>query len=341
MKPSCLVFAGGGTRCLTFVQTLIDLEVAGNLKHVNEYWGTSAGALLATLLAMTKSAERVKELMFKTDYTQFRNVNLSNILSITTTWGIDDGRSLTAEIERMLEFIEPDSSKKRLIDISGLNIVVSDLHSHETIVCNSKSYPDLAVVDAIRASMSLPILFTPYKHKNGHLWVDGAIKANFPWHLLPNDEARNNALGFAFEKSWHHGPKNFNEYLFSMIHFDEPKKVEQLKTDWAHNILWFPSPPFPSWFVRFKEEDFILITNIGASVAADALSRWKLRQHSDLRTTQNQPYSEHRNIHSQVLRQDHKDELSEIPKYSFPLQHQDSSLPQSLGRTLSSRRWSV
>jgi len=340
MRPTRLVFSGGGTRCLTFIQTLLDFEKAGVLTSVNEYWGTSAGALLASLLAMTKSPSRVRELMFKTDYTQFRNVDVSNILNITTGWGLDDGRSLVAEVERVFDSIEAGASKRRLADITGLNIVVSDLHSHETIVCNSVNYPDLRVVDAIRASMSLPILFTPYKHTNGHLWVDGAIKANFPWHLLPDDAARGSALGFAFEKSWQHGPRNFNEYLFSMIHFDEPKKIEQLKSMWGANILWFPSPPFPSWFVRFKEEDFILIQSIGAAVARDALAKWSI-SNSAPGTTGTPSQSARPSTLLPVLPRVRTDESSDNPKSSCPLPHPDSSQPQSLQTRLSCRRWSL
>jgi predicted acylesterase/phospholipase RssA len=340
MKPIRLVFSGGGTRCLTFVQTLVEFESAGVLANVKEYWGTSAGAFLATLLAMTKSPLRVKDLMFKTDYTQFRNVDISNILTITNTWGLDDGHSLVTEVERILESMEAGASKQTLSDISGLNIVVSDLHSHETIVCNAKTYPELRVVDAIRASMSLPILFTPYKHTNGHLWVDGAIKANFPWHLLPNDKARESALGFAFEKSWQHGPKNFSEYLFSMIHFDEPKKVEQLKATWRRNILWFPSPPFPSWFVRFKEEDFILVTSIGSTIARDALAKWSM-QDSRLRTHGTPMQSAIPNTPGQVDPEDRTTGSSDIPKSFCPLRLLDSSQPQLPSTEPSFRRWSV
>ena len=340
MRPTRLVFSGGGTRCLTFVQTLVDFQKVGVLSGVNEYWGTSAGALLAALLAITKSPQRVKELMFQTDYTQFRNVDVSNILTITNTWGLDDGRSLVTEVERIFESIETGASKRRLSDVSGLNIIVSDLHSHETVVCNGATYPDLRIVDAIRASMSLPILFTPYRHTNGHLWVDGAIKANFPWHLLPDDAARSTALGFAFEKSWHHGPKNFSEYLFSMIHFDEPKKIEQLKNTWKNNILWFPSPPFPSWFVRFKEDDFILVTGIGAAVARDALAKWSTPG-SRLRTHGIPSLSVRPSTLEPVRLGGRTGESSDILKSSSREPHLDSSPPQSPHTERSSRRWSV
>lgn len=271
MLPSRLVFCGGGTRCLAFVQTLVLLEKAGRLRNVKEYWGTSAGALLASLLKLG-SAEDVKKTMWSADFVKFRNIEVSNMLNIQSTWGLDDGTSLRNELERLLESIRPGSGSYVLRDVSGVNIVVADLSVHQTIVLNHERYPDLKLVDAIRASMSLPLMFRPFVCPiDGHLFVDGAVRAHFPWALLPNDEARRSALGFTFEKAWIGGPKTFVDYLFSMIHFDEPKKNVDLKRHWPRNILWYPTPPFPAWFVRFREEDYLLVEQMGAA-AYDAFT---------------------------------------------------------------------
>ena len=267
MNPARLVFCGGGTRCIVFVHTLIELEKGGHLRNVREYWGTSAGALIASLLAVSKSATKLRDLIRDIDYTKFRDMDVSNLLSITSTWGLDDGHSLTREIERIFETIESGASLKTLSDVPGLNIVVSDLTIRETVVCNATKYPRLRIVDALRASMSLPMFYRPYIHpETGHYWVDGAIRANFPWMLLPSDEARRESLGFAFDKTIDTSPKTFMDYIFSMVHFDEPKKFRFLKEHWTSNILFFPPPPFPSWFVRLREEDFTMMEAAGASM---------------------------------------------------------------------------
>ena len=273
MLPTRLVFCGGGTRCLVFLQTLVELEQRNHLRNVTEYWGTSAGGLLASLLALTKSAVTVKKLMLGADYSAFRDMDVMNLVSITTTWGVDDGTALVRELERLFERIEPGRKDVRLVDVPGLNIVAADLNAHETVVCNSVTQPRLRVVDALRASMSLPLIFRPYVHpETGHYWVDGAVRAHFPWHVLPDDDARNSALGFAFEKSWMGGPRSFTEFLFSMIHFDEPKKIMSQKARWPRNILWYPTPPYPAWFVKLQEEDFRLVEEVGHQVATDYLT---------------------------------------------------------------------
>ncbi len=338
MLPSRLVFCGGGTRCLVFLQTLVELEKRNRLANVKEYWGTSAGALLASLLAISKSAQTVKRVMFSADYTKFRNIDVSNMLTINSSWGLDDGTSLIGEIERLFDSIEPGSKALTMSDIAGLHIVLSNLNTHETIVCTSKNYPDMRVVDAIRASMSLPIMFRPYRHpQTGHYWVDGAVRANFPWEMLPDDAARSEALGFTFEKSWQDGPKTFMEYLFSMIHFDEPKKMAEQKRAWPNNILWYPSPPFPAWYVNFKEDDYALVDRYGKE-AADAWFRHVMQQASSQETPGTQLVCDRPRI---LPQQSPLDRVSELLGTQKLLQSQGSASPLTQPSLLSSRRWSV
>lgn len=342
MLPSRLVFCGGGTRCLAFVQTLVMLEKAGRLRNVNEYWGTSAGALLATLMKLG-NAENVKKVMWSADFVKFRNIEVSNMLNIQTTWGLDDGTSLRSELERLLEIIQPGSGSYTLRDVSGVNIVVADLSVHQTIVLNSTLYPDLKLVDAIRASMSLPLLFRPFICPiDGHLFVDGAVRAHFPWHMLPNDEARRSALGFTFEKAWIGGPKTFVDYMFSMIHFDEPKKNIDLKARWPRNILWYPTPPFPAWFVRFREEDYALVEQIGANVydAANAVLMLEGDSEYPPENCGTPIPCAPRCTPSPSCPPRCTTESSDIPP-ACPTPFLDSFPPQSLHKQLDYRRWSI
>jgi len=324
-----------------FAQTLVELEKQNRLVAVKDYWGTSAGALVAALLAISKSPSRVKDVMFKANYTNWRNFDVTNLLNITSTWGLDDGKSLTDEIETVFEMLQPGSKTKKLADISGLHIVVSDLHSHETVVVNSESYPELRVVDAIRASMSLPLFFRPFRHPvTGHLWVDGAIRAHFPWEVLPNDESRREALGFTFEKSWSDGPQTFMEYLFSMIHFDEPRKIADLRKRWSRNIVWYPPPPYPAWYVRLKPEDFTMIETIGKQAA----EQWLMLggdSTSNQGTIGNQNVSGLPCIPAPSSRQDRTTGMLDTPAHPQPSPPQDSLPHPAPSTPRASRRWSV
>jgi predicted acylesterase/phospholipase RssA len=275
MLPQRLVFAGGGTRCLAFLQSLVVLEAHGTLKNVHDYWGTSAGALLASLFALSKSAVTVKRLMKTVDYTKFRDIDVGNLININSSWGLDDGKSLIQQLEQLFESIEIGAKHKCMRDVNGLHIIVTDLNDRESVVVNATNFPNLRVVEAVRASMTLPIFFKPYVHiESGHYWVDGGVRHNFPWDLLPNDKARDNALGFAFIKNTG-SLRTFNEYMFSMVHFDEPKKLRRIEKKWPHNILWHPTPPFPAWFTNLRPEDYEMIDSTGQRVATEWIHRDK------------------------------------------------------------------
>lgn len=287
--PKRLVFSGGGTRCLIFIPALKRLETARRLTDVQEWWGTSAGALLAALMGITKSATRTQDILYQTSYAKFRDISILNMVNFTSVWGLDDGHSMVLEIERILELAKPGASQWTMSDVSGVHIVVADLNIYETVICSRDTFPTLRIVDAIRASMSLPVLYRPFQCPvNGHTWVDGGLRAAFPWDCLPSKAAREESLGFSFEKAWISGPRTFTEYMFSMLHFEDPKLIASNKRLWKHNIVWFPSPPFPAWYVNIQEDDRTLLETMGN----DALSRWYISEQSYSRNSQSRRYSE-------------------------------------------------
>jgi predicted acylesterase/phospholipase RssA len=333
-RPKRLLFAGGGTRCLAFLPTLQCLEKEEILTDVNEWWGTSAGALVATLLALTKACGSIREILKNIDFAKFRDVCIMNLVQLTSSWGLDDGISLLKEVTRLMESAKPGSSNYTMTDVKGLHIVVADLNLHQTVVISSENFPTLKVVDAIRASMSLPIFYKPFKCPiNGHYWVDGGLRAHFPWHCLKSDDQCKESLGFNFEKTWSDGPATFSEFMFSMLHFDEPVKSREIKLKWKKNIIWFASPPFPAWYVRLLEDDIDILERIGN----EAFEKW-FRAYS--KTEENPRSSSHRRIPLPASQNHHTDGKLDNPQYSSPLQPQGPSRDSQPGTRRLSRRWS-
>ncbi len=337
-SPKRLVFSGGGTRCLVFLPALQRLETEGRLAHVKEWWGTSAGSLLAALLGLTGSVSRVTDIMHEVSFAKFRDISLMNMVSFTTAWGLDDGYSMVAEIERILELAERGASTKTLADVSGVHIVVADLNLYETVVCSQANFPTLRIADAIRASMSLPVLYRPFKCPvNGHIWVDGGLRAAFPWDCLPSHEARAESLGFAFERSWSSGPRTFMEYVFSMLHFEDPKQIVKYKKEWKQHIIWFPPPPFPAWYVGLQADDCALLDTMATTTMDQWLS--KLSQYSQ-EMTPDQPLCEDRCTPSPACPpRNTGGMLDSPPPFRAPFQapFRDSQLRISQSR----RRWSL
>ena len=340
-KPKRLVFGGGGARVLVFNFALCKLEADGFLTDVREYWGTSAGALYAALLSLKgATAEKLRAAIWTTDFKQFRNLDVKNLLSIQSTWGVDDGSRLTAEVERLFEVMEPGSSHKTLAELPALHTVVADVTMRETVVLSAKNYPSLRAVDAVRASMALPLYLQPFRCPvDGHIMVDGGLRANFPWDLLPT-EAVSESMGFAVEKEEIPPPLSFTEYIFTMIHHEAAPRNRLLRAAFPTQILWFKTPPFPAWFSRFQAEDYALVD----AISAEAHTAWvRLYQGDSARppeTSETLLPCAPPNTPEAVCPAHHTNESSDSPS---PLTARDrgSSLPQSPRTRPPSRRWSL
>jgi predicted acylesterase/phospholipase RssA len=334
IRPKRLLFAGGGTRCLAFVPALERLDRENALSNVVEWWGTSAGSLVAAVLAITKSTVHLSWIIRQTDFTRFRDMSVLNLVELTTTWGLDDGASMSRELMRIFEIAKPGSSQYCMRDVVGLHVVVADLNLHQTVVISSETFPSLRIVDAVRASMSLPIFYRPYKNPvNGNLWVDGGLRAHFPWYCLRSDAERRESLGFSFQQTWIRGPSTFSEYLFSMLHFDEPVKNTEIQNKWNDNVLWFESPPFPAWYVRLMDDDYAVLEKIGA----DAYETW-IKYCS--RKTGSRQSSSPLDTPAQVCRLHHTDGKSDIPECPDPPRPLDPSRDSPPTSRRLSRRWS-
>lgn len=339
MKPVGLALSGGGTRCLVFGELLVLLEKNGYLTNVKNIWGTSAGALIGALYLLCRSAERVKALLWGLDFVSLRNVDVSNLLNIMNTWAMDNGAAMLNGIERLMEAASPGSSSKSLRDYPGLHTVIADLTLGITVVVSAENFPDLRVAEAVRASMTLPIFIRPYISPQGHIWVDGGVRANFPWLQVPAG-LRDSVLGFKFSRGERVVPRNFSEFIHSMVHFDEPKK------DYGRgiNILEIPTPPYPAWFLRLRPEDYELITELARTSYDAWIAGNESKPSASLvhpqETSGIQIPSAPLCTHPPSSLQHCTAESSGIPQ-AYPVPSQDSS-PRSQPRMQRiSRRWSM
>jgi predicted acylesterase/phospholipase RssA len=265
-----LLFSGGGSRCILFAQALVHLEKANLLHDVREYWGTSAGAFLAMMLAIGLSPTKIHPMILKTQFQKFRDMDVRNLFSFQTTWGLDDGASLIAELERVVSLLAPKDIL--LKDIPGLHIVLTDVTARETLVMSGITHPHIRAVDAVRASMSLPLFYRPYRDPHsGHWWNDGALRANFAWDLLPSDEEREQTLGLCFLQP-DKEIASFLQYMFSMVHFDEQRKQATWLREWSHRILCFPPPPFPAWYSKIDGDDIAMLEETAATRTSEWLT---------------------------------------------------------------------
>jgi NTE family protein len=152
-----LALGGGAARGLAHIGVLAVLEKEGI--PIDMIAGTSAGAAVGALYAQGKDASQIKDLAIKMGRMQF----LSLVDLALPRSGFIEG----TRIKNLLKSIIGD------IKFSDLRIplacVATDIRSGEELVISQGS-----VLEAVRASISVPVIFTAVKWQDRYL-VDGGL----------------------------------------------------------------------------------------------------------------------------------------------------------------------
>jgi predicted acylesterase/phospholipase RssA len=332
-----LIFAGGGPRCLSLLGALDVLKTHNMINDVKHYWGNSAGALMATFLSLNVPLQRIREVFTVMDFTKFRDIDLGNIVSFGTHWGLDSGQAFTKNIRILLDDLKPGSSEYTLQELPNLHITASDLTDIRPVILDYKSFPTLKVVDALRASTAIPFFYMPFRNPvNNHLLVDGGVACNFPWILL-SEEIKKEAIGFNFKISDDtKEPTSLSEYIPRIINFRD--KYWRSKSCFAEhpNVINIEIRGIPSWHLALKKEDRDELIKIGHNTALE----W-FNGRTSVKTKRTPPLTGHPNTPLQDCLSGSKDVSSDSPLCPSQPSHPDSLRRLQKQPSHSSRRWSI
>jgi NTE family protein len=206
MPVADLVLEGGGVKGIALVGAISVLEENGY--RFNRVAGTSAGAIVGALVAAGANGDELTELMESVDYRRFRDTDLLDRLgpvgkglSIILDEGIYEGAYLKDWLGEQLEKFGVRTFADLALDDAELDL---DVNERYKLVVNAAdittgrlvrlpfdyeseySVPPnpILVVDAVRASMSIPFFFEPArlrdKHNIDHWLLDGGLLSNYP-----------------------------------------------------------------------------------------------------------------------------------------------------------------
>jgi NTE family protein len=200
-----LALKGGGVLGIAYVGAIRELEkrkMYDGLAHVS---GTSAGALVAGMIAVGFNSKQIERLMHQLDFKKFKSG--WNPLRIFTRYGLYHGDYILDFIHNFLKISKyqlPENATFADLQKAGckdLTVFASDLNLHTFAEFSVFATPNCIVAEAIRASMSIPLYFKAWKFSNGipndHIYVDGGLVYNYP-------------LSF-FDQSRFHKKKGFNK----------------------------------------------------------------------------------------------------------------------------------
>ena len=163
-KKVGLALGSGGGKGITHVGVLKELE-ANNVK-IDYITGCSAGALIGAMYAATKSVRTIEELLMKLDKKQFNEY----FYELSLKEGLIKGDKL----QGLLDGLIPEDMLIQDTQIP-FAVVATDRDKGEKVVIKEGN-----LRNAVRASMSIPLVFEPSLSTKGRTLVDGGVSETVP-----------------------------------------------------------------------------------------------------------------------------------------------------------------
>lgn len=245
------VFEGGGVKGIGLVGALSVAESNGY--RWKKVAGSSAGSIIATLIASGYNAQEMAEIMMEKDFSDFLTPKWPEYLpyvgSAIRLWfkkGLFSGNELEKWIARLLEqkgvYTFKDLSRE-----TELHIIASDITRGQLLVLprDLEDYGYQAeyfsVARVVRMSCSIPFFFDPvkltYKPTGETCYiVDGGVLSNFPVWLFDKENPRWPTFGFRLFSEKDHefnkisGPFSMLLSLFfTMLEAHDNRYIEELE----------------------------------------------------------------------------------------------------------------
>ena len=203
-----LVFKGGGVRGIAYMGALEALEQEGVLQKIERVAGSSAGAIAATLACFRLTIDETVNLFNSLDLAKvpqtsingkerYRLPHLSNTENVRRLVEKYGWYSSAYFHEWLGEVVASQCGHNPRATFNDLNmrgyrdlyIAAANLSRKRTEFFSYQTTPDVAVADAVRLSMSIPLFFEAIRFDGkefgkGDYFVDGGLFDNYPLHLF-------------------------------------------------------------------------------------------------------------------------------------------------------------
>ncbi len=192
-----LVFAGGGVKSYAYLGALKVLEENGTLANIENVAGSSAGSLYAIFVGLNFSVQEIQQAIDALDTSKeiATSSQYERMERFFTKYGLYTGDQ---NVEILSQIIEKktgcrDITFRDIHDTASVNdyknmyMTTVDLSENKLIILSYETTPDMKLVDAVRASASYPIMYTPFIDQESHYYVDGGLLNNYPINLFSQE----------------------------------------------------------------------------------------------------------------------------------------------------------
>lgn len=220
-RPENLVLEGGGVLGAAELGAVLELRRLGyfhsplppHAPTLRCVIGTSAGSILAVPLALNASDAYLSHLAHSIPYKSFTDLYPGLVsYRFLTQFGIYRGHNFYSWLCSLVRDLGyPDTLTFRdLADSSPTNphrathagcldlyVCAYNLDRGRTIIFSSGTTPDVRIVDAVRASMSIPLFFAGHRiavNGSNDLYCDGGVTRNYPIRAFDGHDGTVNGI---------------------------------------------------------------------------------------------------------------------------------------------------
>ena len=216
---SSIVVAGGASKIISVIGVVKFLEEENLMKYVRNFVGTSAGAVLCAFMAMGYTSYEMHAFFINNlcHDEKVKSMDIEEIFTCFISYGLSSGKNLEIFFDRMIEYkLGKGYSDITFIDFAkkfGKNLVicVSNLSDECCEFWNVDTTPKNKIITALRASCSIPLMFSPVI-LNGKYYIDGGMYNNFPIDYFKTNNLRD-ILGINIKLKGYQNVNSFVSYI--------------------------------------------------------------------------------------------------------------------------------
>jgi len=179
-KKRILVLSGGSIKGLAQAGALYCLEKHRILHDIETFSCTSAGSIIGLMIICGFKPLEILHFFIALDAKKTTNAIPLNLFA---NFGIDNGDRMMVVFQHILEGRKYNSNItfREFYEKTRKNFIVTGtcINTKKVEYFSHENTPNIRVIDAVRASISIPIVFTPKKIEN-LLYIDGGCIDNYP-----------------------------------------------------------------------------------------------------------------------------------------------------------------
>lgn len=230
-----LVFQGGGVKTFAYRGALEVLEKQGILPQIERVAGTSAGAMLATLVSFRLSVEETFRVFSTLEFARIPGLrtardllgetpefiapyldrltgNADALNRLVTRYGwYSTGYARTWIQETIAAYCDGNGlatfADFRARGFRDLYVVATNISQHTTAIFSALHTPDAPVAHALVLSQSIPLFFEALQFDgkdfgSGDFYADGGVLSNYPIHLFDDAPFQQASRWFMTGVNW-------------------------------------------------------------------------------------------------------------------------------------------